>query len=246
MVERRRSEIRTAVVWDGLRAALEERAAAAGRRFLDIVDVGGGTGGLAVRLAGLGHRVSVVDPSPDALASLERRASEAGVAVAAVQGDVDSLVEIVGAANVDAAVCHELLEVVEDHERAVQRLAAVLRPGGVASVVVAQRAGAVLARAVAGHLGQARAVLDDANGVAGAADSIARRFSRSEIEALLVGAGLRIDRLRGVRVFSDHISSAVVDADPGAADELQSLEVAVCERPEFVAVAAQLHVLAIR
>ena len=42
-------------------------------RPLDIVDVGGGTGGVAIPLAGRGHRITVVDPSPDALASLERR-----------------------------------------------------------------------------------------------------------------------------------------------------------------------------
>ena len=56
------------------------------------LDLGGGTGGLAVPLAELGHHVTVVDPSPDALAALARRAGEAGVAdrVTAVQGDADT------------------------------------------------------------------------------------------------------------------------------------------------------------
>jgi hypothetical protein len=78
------------------------------------------------------------------------------------------------------------------------------------------------------------------------ADSIARRFSRREIEALLVGAGLRVEQVRGVRVFVDHISSGVVDADPAAADDLQALEAAVADRPDFIAVASQLHLLARR
>ena len=47
---------------------------------LTVVDVGGGTGGFAVPLAQAGHRVTVVDASPDALAALTRRAAEAGVA----------------------------------------------------------------------------------------------------------------------------------------------------------------------
>ena len=50
-------------------------ATTAGSR--DVLDIGGGTGGFAVRVAELGHRVPVVDPSPDALASLDRRAREA-------------------------------------------------------------------------------------------------------------------------------------------------------------------------
>src|SRR5262245_29829155 len=87
----RSSAVRTAVVWDVLRAALDERAATSGRAALDVVDAGGGTGGFAVPLAELGHRVTVVDPSPDALAALERRAAESGVAVRSVQGEADDL-----------------------------------------------------------------------------------------------------------------------------------------------------------
>ncbi|HZP54968.1 methyltransferase domain-containing protein, partial [Actinocrinis sp.] len=93
--------MRTAVVWDVVRSALEtikretapSQAARPGEVIggtvpLDVVDVGGGTGGFAVALARLGHRVTVVDPSPDALAALERRAAEAGVSgsVRAAQG----------------------------------------------------------------------------------------------------------------------------------------------------------------
>ena len=124
-------------------------------------------------------------------------------------------------------------------------MAEVLRPGGLASVLVAQRSGAVLGRALAGHFAQALELLSHA-GEPPAADSITRRFSRAEVEDLLGGAGLRVEQVRGVRVFSDHISSAVVDADPTAADELQALEAAAAERPEFLAIASQLHVLARR
>ena len=69
----RRSATRTAVVWDALRPVLD------GLGEGDVLDIGGGTGGFAVRVAELGHRVRVVDPSPDALAALDRRAKESGV-----------------------------------------------------------------------------------------------------------------------------------------------------------------------
>ncbi|MCG5437905.1 class I SAM-dependent methyltransferase, partial [Micromonospora foliorum] len=67
---------RTAVIWSVLRAELDRR----GDAELTVLDVGGGTGGFAVPLARAGHRVTVVDASPDALAALTRRAAEAGVA----------------------------------------------------------------------------------------------------------------------------------------------------------------------
>src|SRR3712207_9342621 len=70
-----RTDVRTAVVWDALDVLVAELVTATGRPALDVVDLGGGTGGFAVPLAGLGHRVTVVDPSPDALAALQRRAT---------------------------------------------------------------------------------------------------------------------------------------------------------------------------
>src|SRR3712207_7602612 len=45
---------------------------------LRVLDVGGGSGMFAVPLARLGHDVTVVDPSADALATLRRRADTAG------------------------------------------------------------------------------------------------------------------------------------------------------------------------
>src|SRR3954469_23791112 len=100
----RRSAARTSVVWDVLQPVLDGSPG-------DVLDIGGGTGGFAVRVAGLGHRVSVIDPSPDALAALGRRAQESGVAdrVTGQQGDLSSLLDVVPAASVDVVLCHGVL-----------------------------------------------------------------------------------------------------------------------------------------
>jgi S-adenosylmethionine-dependent methyltransferase len=245
VVERRRSAIRTAVVWDALRAVLQSRFdAAGGARAVHVVDIGGGTGGLAVRIAGLGHRVTVVDPSPDALASLERRAAEVDLtsSVRGVLGDAASLLEVVDPDSADVVICHGVLEVVEAPREALEAAAAVLAPGGTVSVLAAQRSAAVFARALAGHLAAAHALLDEAD--ERRSDPLPRRFSQAELRALLSGAGFTVAEVRGIRVFTDHISSALVDADPDAADDLQALESAVATSPDFMAVATQLHLLA--
>src|SRR3954471_8755612 len=77
---RPRAALRTAVVWEILQDALQRRTEATGRPALDVLDTGGGSGNFAVPLARLGHRVTVVDPSPNALFALERRAVEEEVA----------------------------------------------------------------------------------------------------------------------------------------------------------------------
>jgi len=79
-------------VWSVLGAELDRRSAA-GAAGLDVLDLGGGSGVSAVPLAELGHRVTVLDVSADALATLHRRAEDAGVAdrVTPVQGEVERL-----------------------------------------------------------------------------------------------------------------------------------------------------------
>src|SRR5205807_9084492 len=116
---------RSEVVWAVLRAD-RDRA----DRPLTVLVGGGGAGGFAVPLAVAGHRVTVVDASPDALAALTRRAAEAGVAdrVRAVQGDGDALTELVEQESADVVLCHSLLEVVDDPATVVKALAAALRP----------------------------------------------------------------------------------------------------------------------
>ncbi|GAA1475882.1 methyltransferase [Nocardioides aestuarii] len=234
----RRQSARTAVVWGGLQPVLDRPAGQ------DVLDIGGGTGGFAVRVAELGHRVRVVDPSPDALAALDRRARDHGVEnrVRGQQGDLSTLLDVVEPASADVVLCHGVLEVVDDPAAALATITEVLRPGGVLSLLVAQRHAAVVARAMAGHFEQARALLDTTEAVGRSG----RRFTRDELESLLASAGLSVDSVHAVRVFSDLVPGSLLDLEPGGTAALLELEQAVAERPEYAPLAAQLHVLARR
>jgi S-adenosylmethionine-dependent methyltransferase len=231
---------RTAVVWAVLRAELDRAS-----RPLTVLDVGGGTGGFAVPLATAGHRVTVIDASPDALAALTRRAAEAGVAdrVRAVQGDGDALAELVAPESTDLVLCHSLLEVVDDPATVVKALAATLRPGGVASVLVANRVAAVLARAVSGHLDVAAALLTDAEGRTGARDTLRRRFDLDAATGLLAAGGLVVEQTHGVRVVADLLPGAVLE---GQTDALLAFELAASALSPYREIATQLHLFARR
>ena len=245
-VSRTRTAVRTAVVWDYLRAALA--ALDSGPAGLRVLDAGGGSGGFAVPLAQLGHNGTVVDPSPDSLAALERRAAETATSerVVAVQGDAAGLPDLVAAGSFDVVLCHSVLEVVDDPAEAVHAIVHALRPGGVASVLAANRIAAVMARVSAGRLGEARRLLADPAGSAGDGDPLARRFTLDELRTLLAGAGLRPRTVHGVRIFADAVPPALLDGDPQVVDDLLALEREAAERPDYLAVATQLHALAAR
>jgi len=235
----RRAATRTAVVWEACRRRLES-----GPARQTVLDIGGGTGGFAVRVAALGHHVTVVDPSPDALAALDRRARERDVAdlVTGVQGDLAGVSDLVAAASVDLVLCHGVLGLVDDPPEALEVIGRLLRPAGALSLLVAQQHAAVLGRAMAGHFAQARELL--AGSAVSAADHESR-FTADELRALLAGTGFELVEMHAVRVFTDLVPSALLDLEPGAVDGLLELERAVADRPEYLSLAAQIHTLSV-
>jgi SAM-dependent methyltransferase len=250
-----RAAVRVAVVWDALDALVAdlgrglppERAG----DVLDVVDVGGGTGGFAVPLAAAGHRVTVVDASPDALAALRRRAAEAGASerVVAVQADAASVAEAVGERRADLVLCHGVLEHVDDPAAAVAGLARVLRPSGAASVLVAQPLAAVLQRVVTGRVAEAARLLSASDPRLDEADPRPRRLGAAAVHALLTDGGLDVVAVSGVRVFTDLVPAAAVDGDVEATRALLALERLAAGHPDHARLAdlaTQLHVVARR
>lgn len=212
-----------------------------------VLDVGGGSGVWAVQLAAAGCLVTVIEPSPNALATLGRRADEAGVTerITAVQGDTDALGGLVPAGGADLVLGHGLLEVVDDVASAMAALALACARGGAVSVLAANRFGAVLHRALSGRLVDARRLLDDDAGqLPGAGETVRRRFDVAGLTEVLVAAGLTVEVLQGHGLVADVLPGALLEAHPGGAEALAQLELTAATRPPLRDVAARLHALA--
>ncbi|MGJ3507336.1 class I SAM-dependent methyltransferase [Enemella sp. A6] len=200
-----------------------------------VIDLGGGTGGLAVALAEHGYPVTVVDPSPNALAALHRRAAEHGWAdrIDGVQGDAADLVQLFGAGSVDVIACHQVLELLDHPGTALAAIAEALTPGGAFSLAVGQRYSAMMVRALAGDLSEALAIWRDDN-----------RFDAQRIQQMVTGAGLTISAVHGIGVVSAAVSEEGMA--PSSIAALRDLEWEVGDDPSLVAAAPAVHLFGTR
>src|SRR6266540_982073 len=133
------------------------------------------------------------------------------------------------------------LTVVDVAGTVVKSVAGTLRPGGAASVLVANRAAAVLARALGGHFDVAGMLLRDPDGSAGPRDTLRRRYDAAGATALLRAAGLTLEQIHGVRVIADLLPGAVLE---GQGDALVAFELAASAISPYRDVATQLHLFA--
>jgi len=72
------------------------------------------------------------------------------------------------------------------------------------------------------------------------------RFTAREVTDLLASSGFTPQEVHAVRVFADLVPGSLLDLEPGAGAALLDLERAVADRPEYLTLAAQVHVLATR
>jgi S-adenosylmethionine-dependent methyltransferase len=229
-----RQALMSGLLTDALHSVTRPGAAA------NLLDCGGGSGTYSVPLATLGAHVTVVDISADALATLSRRAAEAGVGhlVRPVQGDAESLGDLVEPGQFDLVLAHGILESVDQVTTTFDGIAAAVRPGGLVSILVGNPVAVVLARALAGEPAIALAELRELDGSSA-------RPGPATVEQLCARAGLAVEARHGVGVFSDFVPGSALDA-PGARDALDRLDAEAAARSPFVDIAARVHLLARR
>ena len=219
-----------------------------------VVDAGGGTGHLAVALARLGYRVTVVDTSAAMLATCAQRAEGEGPEVAGrlttVQGDAADLPGLLGAASQQVATCHELLTRVDDQAGLLAALVGVLAEGGVLSLAFANRDWLTLRAVRRGEHAAALALVEgrvEAPVAAGRGvqrpEPAERPLTLAEVEPQLERAGLEPLAAYGVGVFAE---AGDDDLDAAALATLRELERRVAGREPYRSSARTVHILARR
>lgn len=201
-----------------------------------VLDCGGGSGSLAVPLAARGARVTVVDVSIDALSTMLRRATEAGVrdSVTAVQAEAESMAELLPPTGFDVVLVHGVLESASNPGLALQQIGAVLRPAGVVSVLVANPVAAVLGRALAGDVTGALAAFHR---------SSENAYDLNTVLGQCAAAGLEVTAVEGVGVFIELVPGVQLER-AGSLVALSELEAATAGLAPYRDIASRLHIVA--
>jgi S-adenosylmethionine-dependent methyltransferase len=210
------------------------------------LDLGGGTGAAAVRLARLGIHVTLLDSSPAMLNIAKRVARGAGVTdkVVLQHGDATQLANLFHTRSFDVILCHNFLEYCNDPGAMLCAAARALRDSSaILSVLVRNQAGEVFKAAIqAGDLAAAQNGLTAEWGQEALYGGKVRLFTPDSLGAMLKVASLAAIAERGVRVLADYLPPRV--SRTADYERIFELERKLGCRPEYAAVSRYTHWLA--
>lgn len=217
-------------------------------RSLHALDLGCGTGAIAVRLAQLGLHVTLLDASEAMLDIAKRAAREAGVTERIVlkHGDAAQLANLFHAESFDVILCHNILEYIDDACTVLRTAARALRdPSSIISVLVRNQAGEVFKTAIQdGDLAATERSLTAEWGNESLYGGRVRLFTAESLHAMLLESSLAVTAERGVRVVSDYLPPKVSRTEEY--ERILQLERKLGKRPEFAAAARYMQCLAHR
>ena len=210
-----------------------------------VLDVAGGNGMAAIRLAAQGHEVTVLDPAGAMLRAAIHAAEAHEVAdrLHVVQAAAHDAPEVFTDHDFDLVLCHNLLHYAEspDERRAVlAAITAPLRPGGLLSVLGPNE-----------DFGPVQAVVRDRSPALalreldGGADEWSTPGTVGEVVATLADLGMAEIVRYGVRCVSDLVAEED-ETDPAFMAELERLELALSDRMPHLLTARYYHLIARR
>lgn len=210
-----------------------------------VLDVAGGNGLAAVRLATAGHEVTVLDPAGAVLSAAIQVAEAHGVAdrLHVVQAGAQDAPEVFDGHDFDLVLCHNLLHYGESPEERMLVLNAVITPlraGGLLSVL-GPNDDFTPVQAVVRDRAPALALTE----LAGPASEWSTPCTVGEVVASLAELGMSEIVRYGVRCVTDLLPPDEAD-DPAFLADLERLELALSDRMPHLLTARYYHLIARR
>jgi SAM-dependent methyltransferase len=191
----------------------------------------------------MGYVVSLLDPSVEMLrqarAALAAEAPDVATRLRLIQGWGEQAPRILGTAGYDIVLCHAVLPYVASPGPLLEALAALVRPGGIVSILIKNAAALAMRSALEGRYRDALAALD-ADRDRGGLGAITRADTVADITAQMECVGIPLVEWYGIRIFTDHVGNRSADA---ARDTVLTLEWEAGRRDPYRSVARLVHLI---
>ncbi|MFQ5656067.1 MAG: methyltransferase domain-containing protein [Candidatus Methylomirabilales bacterium] len=236
--------LRLEIAWHQLsRFTTESWGAKPGPR--QVLDIGCGTGEVALRLAAQGHAVTLFDPAEEMLYLAREKAAALDPPLALapqfLRGSLEEAAELVEKKTFDLVLCHMLVEYLPDPSSSLVLLRPLLRPDGFLSLITINRWQEPLRLGIrdrkfheAMRALVAEAPMDSLFGLPRSG------MVRDELQAQLQATGIDILAHQGIFVFSDYVPPGTLE-DPSNFTALLRLETEAGTLSPFKEVARYLH-----
>ena len=236
--------------WNRLKYELElenllEQLPTAPGESLRVLDAGGGTGELGLRLAERGHGLTLLDPSAAMLAIARDKAARWGLAghCRFLRATVEALPDALGGERFDVILCHNVVEYVDDPAAVVRGLGATLRPGGLLSLV-AMNSYALPLRSLLQHGEPVEALAAfGRHGFTNRFGIAARTFEPAALVGLVRDADLALVAWYGLRMFYDYTTDPR-KTEPQYYETVKRLEIAARASDPYRQIGRDTHLLA--
>ncbi len=234
-----KGRVRLAVLWTDLLESVPELSDGSHR----ILDAGGGSGHIALRLARLGNEVVLCEPSREMLDRAQTAIDDAGLGekISTFHGGIQELDQLAACESFDVIACHAVLEWLADPRDAVERLARWLKPAGYLSLMFYNRNAALMKRALRGEFAEALQEHEAGPACRGWGDG-ATPLSDETVAGWLSELHLRVQSKAGIRIFHDHLSHDALT--PDRVDELLEIEKALRQVEPFASLGQHIHLVA--
>ena len=233
-----KGRLRLALLNEDLKTQLPELQ----HRKLHILDAGCGLGQLGLQFLGQGHQLVFSDVSKRMLEAVQTRSRDVHGHQQAkfVHSDVQSLPSKVSVAY-DLVLFHAVLEWLASPLEGLQAAAALVKPGGVLSLMFYNRDGLTFRNLVRGNLrkvksGQYRGDHKSLTPI--------NPLTLSEVHRWLAELGLEVRSTSGIRVFYDYMSKEARERI--SFDDILEMELALFQTPPYANMGRYLHLVCIK
>jgi S-adenosylmethionine-dependent methyltransferase len=177
-------------------------------RPIRILDVGGGNGFNSIYFAKQGHWVTLLDYSPAMLSEAKQAAEKEGVfeRITFCQADVGVIQDFLHGQQFDLIICHLMIEFVSDPINALKHICELMTPGGLLSILDANRYSEVYRKALqANDLVAALKEVDTKEYFCPWFNRMTPLFSSAEMIDILRANGCEVVGNYGVRCLCDYL-----------------------------------------